>query len=62
MPTEYIVPIQRTDGAFDYTSMRVLTARLADLEQMDSARAEPCGVSSTTSIGLSAGGLCPLVA
>jgi hypothetical protein len=56
------VPIQRTDGAFDYTSMRVLTARLADLEQMDSARAEPCGVSSTTSIGLSAGGLCPLVA
>jgi hypothetical protein len=38
MPTEYIVPTQRTNGALDYTPMRVLTARLTDLEQMDSAR------------------------
>jgi hypothetical protein len=38
MPTEYIVPTKKTDGALDYIPMHVLTACLADLEQMDSAR------------------------
>jgi hypothetical protein len=38
MPTEYIVPTRRTDGALDFTPTCVLTACLANLEQMDSAR------------------------
>jgi hypothetical protein len=38
MPTEYIVPTRWTVGALDFIPTRVLTARLVDLEQMDSAR------------------------
>jgi transposase InsO family protein len=38
MPTEYLIPTQRTDGKMDYTPMKVLSARLADLEQLDSKR------------------------
>lgn len=38
MPTEFLVPTKRTNLDIEYTSTRVLTARIADLEQMDTIR------------------------
>src|SRR5450759_108928 len=38
MPTEYLVPTRRTNLDIEYTPARVLKARIADLEQMDTAR------------------------
>jgi hypothetical protein len=38
MATRYLIPTRRIDGEMDYTPMRVLSARLADLEQLDSRR------------------------
>ena len=40
MPTEYIVPTRKINSEIDYTPTRVLAARIADLEQMDTSRLE----------------------
>ena len=38
MPTEYIVPTQRTTTDLDFTQHRVLAARIADLDKLDETR------------------------
>ena len=38
MPTEYIVPTQRTTTDLDFTQHRVLAARTADLDKLDKTR------------------------
>ena len=38
MPTEYIVPTQRTTTNLDFTKHRVLVARIADLDKLDKTR------------------------
>ena len=38
MPTEYIVPTQRTTTDLDFTQHRVLAARTADLDKLDETR------------------------
>ena len=38
MPTEYIIPTQRSTGTTDFTPKRVLAARVSDLEKLDKTR------------------------